>query len=314
MSKIAKFLQFNVVQPESGKPKISFSQYSSFATCPKQWELTYAKGNRIYDASIHTTFGTALHETIQEWLGVLYTDSVKAATAMDLPALFKERLSTVYREAVEKMDGRHFSSAKELGEFYEDGLAILHYLTKKRTAYFTTKAWQLVGVEIPLYHPISDRCDVRFLGYIDVVLFDETKQEYHIIDIKTSTRGWTDREKKDPIKVSQLILYKEYFAQQFNVDPDKIHIKYFIVKRKLYEEAMFPQKRIQEFVPASGKPTRNKVRKEIEAFVEAGFNPDGTYRLDREYLAIAGPKSKNCKFCVFAEDDNLCPLANRIKE
>jgi hypothetical protein len=314
MSKISKFLKFNVVAPESGKPKISFSQYSSFATCPKQWELTYARGNRIYDASIHTTFGTALHETIQEWLSVLYTQSVKAANAMDLPGFFKERLMTVYKDAREKMEGRHFSTPKELAEFYEDGIAILQYLTKKRTAYFSSKGWQLVGVEIPLYHPISEKSVVRFLGYIDVVLYDENKDEYHIIDIKTSTRGWNALAKADKVKISQLILYKEYFAQQFNVDPDKIHIKYFIVKRKLYEEAAFPQKRIQEFIPASGKPTRNKVRKEIEAFIESSFNEDGSYRMDREYLAIAGPKSKNCKFCVFAEDDDLCPLAKRIKE
>ena len=32
-----------------------------------------------------------------------------------------------------------------------------------------------------------------------------------------------------------------------------------IVKRKLIEGAMFPQKRVQEFIPASGKPTRNKL-------------------------------------------------------
>ena len=48
---------------------------------------------------------------------------------------------------------------------------------------------------------------------------------------------------------------------------------------------MYPQKRVQEFVPASGKPTRNKLVKEIESFIEAGFNLDGTYKTDGNLLA-----------------------------
>ena len=77
--------------------------------------------------------------------------------------------------------------------------------------------------------------------------------------------------KADKTKASQLVLYKSYFAKQYGYEEDNIDIKYFIVKRKLIEGYMYPQKRVQDFVPASGKPTRNKLLKDIESFINAGF-------------------------------------------
>ena len=85
-----------------------------------------------------------------------------------------------------------------------------------------------------------------------------------------------------------------------------------IVKRKLIEGAMFPQKRITEFAPASGKPTRNKLAKSIESFVELNFNSDGSYK-QKEFAAVAGKNNKNCKWCEFKDQPDLCPVANRIK-
>ena len=96
-------------------------------------------------------------------------------------------------------------------------------------------------------------------------------------------------------------------------DEDKIDIKYFIVKRKLIEGFMYPQKRIQEFVPASGKPTRYKLLKDIESFISAGFNSDGSYKVDGNFPAIGDKGLKNCRYCEFANREDLCPKTNRIK-
>ena len=111
-----------------------------------------------------------------------------------------------------------------------------------------------------------------------------------------------------------MVLYKEYYAKQYGVEVEDINIKYFIVKRKLIEGAMFPQKRVQEFVPASGKPTRNKLMREITDFITNSFNEDGTYNTDKEYLSIAGKNRKHCKYCEFKDQYDLCPKENRIVE
>ena len=101
--------------------------------------------------------------------------------------------------------------------------------------------------------------------------------------------------------------------KQYGYDEEAIDIKYFIVKRKLIEGFMYPQKRVQEFVPASGKPTRNKLHKEIDSFIEAGFNDDGSYKEDGTFPAIGLTGFKNCRWCEFANREDLCPKDKRIK-
>ena len=86
-----------------------------------------------------------------------------------------------------------------------------------------------------------------------------------------------------------------------------------IVKRKLIEGAMFPQKRITEFMPASGKPTRNKLARSIKSFVESSFLANGDYNMNKQYPAIAGKNNKNCKYCEFKDQHDLCVKSNRIK-
>ena len=308
-----KFLKYSQREPLPNERKISYSQFSMYSQCPKHWELAYAKGLRTFSQSIHTIFGTAMHETMQNYLTVMYEQSAKAADEIDINAYLKDQMFNLYKEAVEKM-GEHFSNKFELGEFYEDGVAILDWFKRKRGGYFSRKNEELIGVEVPIYHPVADSNDkIMMLGYLDIVMRDKRTDKITIIDIKTSTRGWNKYQKADKNKVSQLVLYKKYFAEQYGYDPEKIDIKYMIVKRKLIEGAMFPQKRITEFSPASGKPTRNKLARSIDEFVKSSFKADGSFNLDREYPAVAGKNNKNCKYCEFKDQPDLCPAKQRIR-
>ena len=308
-----KFLKFNYRKPVRGERKISYSQYAMYSQCPKHWELAYVKNLRTFSQSIHTIFGTAFHETLQNYLTVMFEQSVTKANQIDLNKYLADQMHSLYKEAVEKM-GEHFSTKREMNEFYSDGVAILDWFKKKRGGYFSAKNEELLGIEIPIYHPVNEtNKNVMMLGYLDVVIRDKRDGKITIIDIKTSTMGWNKYQKADKVKTSQLVLYKKYFSEQYGFDVEKIDIKYMIVKRKLIEGAMFPQKRISEFMPASGKPTRNKLAKSIESFVELNFNADGSYK-DKEFAAVAGKNNKNCKYCEFKDQYELCPKQNRIKE
>ena len=44
---------------------ISYSQYSMWKKCPKQWALQYRDGHKKYTPSVHTVFGKALHEALK---------------------------------------------------------------------------------------------------------------------------------------------------------------------------------------------------------------------------------------------------------
>jgi len=308
---------FRAVAPEKkeGDKTISYSQYAMWSTCPRKWKLTYIDRIRIGGPSIHTVFGTSFHETLQWYLYTMYKSSIKEADQLDLNACLLEQMTQNYMMAVEDQNGEHFSNPQQLQEFYQDGVAILDWLKKHRSSYFTNQGYELVGIEMPLYIQASDSNQrVIMNGFLDIVLREIETDTIVIIDIKTSTKGWNQYAKADKTKASQLVLYKSYFAKQYGYNEDRIEIKYFIVKRKLIEGYMYPQKRVQIVIPPSGKPTRNKLLRDIENFIESGFNDDGTYKIDGTFPSISGGKAMtNCKYCEFAANEVLCPKSNRSK-
>jgi hypothetical protein len=137
-------------------------------------------------------------------------------------------------------------------------------------------------------------------------MYHEPTDEFVIYDIKTSTRGWSDREKKDELKQFQILLYKTYFSEQFGVSTDNIDVKFFIVKRKIWEESEFPQKRIQEFTPANGKTKMNKAKDALNSFIENVFDIDGSYK-STDYQP--NPSKSSCMFCPYKEKKDLCSSA-----
>lgn len=281
---------------------VSFSQMSTFHQCRMKWKLRYIDKHRLDEGSIHATFGTAVHETIQHYLTVMYNESVKKADEIDLSELLLEKLTKAYNIDKERV-GDHFSTKEELKEFYEDGLKVIHYLKKNRRLYFSRRNYELVGIEVPLN--IELITGVNFTGYLDIVLRNTKTGEIHIIDIKTSTRGWKN-EKKDKIKNSQLLIYKKFYSDLFNVPLDKIHITFLILRRKIWEEAEFPMSRIQTWAPANGKVSINRSHKYLTDFVEFAFTPDGEYNLDQTYEATPGENNYNCRFCPYKNRKDLC--------
>lgn len=288
---------------------VSYSQFSLYANCPKRWKLDYLDGLRTYEQNINTCFGSAFHKTLQNYLHILYNDSAKQADSMDLGEALKQAIFEEYKESLTKNGNKHYSTPQELSEFYLDGEAILKYFKTHRRAYFTTKQHTLVGIEVPLEMPLIN--NVTFNGFIDVVIKDEKNNRIKIYDIKTSTQGWNKYQKADITKTAQLILYKEFYGKQFNVDPEDVDVEYLIVRRKINENSDFPLKRIQTFEPASGKPTRNKVGKLFMEFVQNCFTEEGVYNHNGNFPAIT---SSACNYCPYKSEEALCPKKERLKK
>jgi hypothetical protein len=140
-------------------------------------------------------------------------------------------------------------------------------------------------------------------GYIDLVLYDMDMDKITIYDIKTSRSGWNDKKKKDESVISQILLYKEFFARQYNIDVDKIDVQYFIVKRKIWENNDYTIPRIQMWAPASGKIKRKQILNHFEEFLSEAFYEDGIYR-NHEH-----PKNVSkdaCIYCPFNDKPDLC--------
>lgn len=295
--------------------RISYSQWSMYERCPLSWKLAYIDGLAPFTASIETVFGTAFHETLQHFLTVMYTDSVKTADNINLSELLLDNLKKEYAKCVAEKDGEHFSNPLQLAEYHEDGVAILEWFKKRRGQYFSSRDYELLGIEMELCTQASvNNPSVYWFGFMDLVIRHKPTNTIEIFDIKTSRMGWNKYQKSDSLKSAQLVTYKTYFSEQYNVPKENINVEFFIVKRKLQENSMFPQKRIQQHRPASGTVTQRKVQKRIDDFVESCFDSEGNKNADRNYLALAGKGAKNCKWCPFKTDYENCPKENRIRE
>ena len=291
---------------------ISYSQLSIYSNCPHQWGLRYRDGFKVFEPSIHAVFGTALHVTLQEYLTVMYEESKAAADRLDSESTLKRVLKEEYQNFYKKNKNIHFSNPAELAEFFDDGLKIINYIKKKSGNYFSKRGWYLVGCEMPIVlKPIKGLSNVLFGGFIDVVFYHEPTNTIKILDIKTSTRGWGDKEKKDDVKMSQLILYKKFFAEQYNFPIDNIEVEYFITRRKVYEEGDFPQKRIQEHKPAAGKVKINKASQLLEGFLNEIFNSDGSFKM---HELEKRPSKENCRFCPYSNNPDLCNKNEEVKK
>ena len=312
---IAPIYRLSLRDPETVARRISYSQWSMYERCPLSWKLAYIDGLAPFQASIDTTFGTAFHETFQYFLTVMYTESVKKAENLDFRGILQNKLREEYARCVADLGGVHFSNPLQLAEYLEDGVAILEWFKKRRAQYFSSKNWELVGIELDLCTQASEKNpSVYWYGFIDVVMRNTATNHIVLFDIKTSRGGWNKYQKADSLKAAQLVAYKNYFSKQFGTPVDHIDVEFFIVKRKLIEESMFPQKRIQNFRPSSGSVTQRKVQKQIDAFVEKCFDVEGNKNAETSYMAISGKGDKNCKYCPFKTNYEKCPKENRIRE
>ena len=302
-----KHTEYYLKAKKMGKKTISYSQFNMYSQCPKHWELQYIKKLGKWDPTIFNVFGTAIHEVIQEFLEVMYGETAKKAEALPLAQMLKQTMFDLYKKEVEKAKGEHFSTADDLQDIYYQGVDILDYLVKNRGKYFSKKNTELLGIEMPIFMETETNPNIIVFGFMDVVLKEGDK--IRILDLKTSTWGWSKAEKKK--NGDQLRLYKRYFSKQYDVPESDINVEYLIVKRKLYENMDFPMKRFQVYEPANGKPSLNKMSKKLDNFVDSVFNMDGTYKTDAEYPAITGEKNCNCRWCPFVKDYDTCPKEAR---
>ena len=281
--------------------KISYSQFSQWDKCPQMWKLNYVDKVGTFTGNIYTIFGTAVHEVIQAYLVCYYERTIKEADALPLVDILKYRLEENFKKSKAIHKDEFEVTKEEMVEFFNDGIKIIEEFKKRKSSYFPKKNTELVGIEIGLSFDLPK--EMRFNGYMDVVLHNKNRGRIKIIDIKTATMGWNKYQKADKNKTNQLLLYKYFFSQQREIPIDKIDIEYLILKRRLYENMDFPQKRIQTFSPASGKPSINKVMNRLDEFITDCFDENGML-IEKDYFKNVS--TKNCKYCEFRDKPDLC--------
>ena len=277
---------------------ISHSQFTAYNECNLKWKLRYIDKLSLSGGNIHTLFGSAMHTVLQEYLTTMYNKSIVEAEKLKLDVMLKEQMIKEFNiiRARWKIIP---CEQKDMVEFYQDGVEIIKHFRKHRNKYFMKKNYELVGVEVPIFMNIQE--GVQLKSFLDVVIRNKVSGRITIIDLKTATRGWWDYQKKDFYKKSQLLMYKQFYSEKFNVPLHKIDVYFLILKRKIAKKSDFPISRLQRFEPAHGKPSVNKTMKAFHEFRELIFDSKGNHRTDREYPAKPGSA---CKFCEFYDTEH----------
>lgn len=300
MTTIIDFIEVSAkpTEEEYTGNSVSYNQYKIYSTCPKQWQVTYVDGNRVASDSIDTVFGTSMHNVIQTWLGTYFIDE-KKARQVDLDGIFKDEFMKNFKKS-ELYNNLEYTAVM-FQEYYDDGCAILSHVQKYAKEFFPTKGYRLIGCEVPL--KVDFKIGLRFKGFIDIVIHDMQKNQYHIIDLKTSKSGWYDYKKKDSKVINQIILYKKFYSELFNVEIEDIFPRFIILKRKITEHPDFIIRRLSKFEPSHGKISMKKATESWNEFINECFDDQGQYR-DKQHKAV--PSESNCKYCPFNDNESLC--------
>jgi ATP-dependent helicase/DNAse subunit B len=294
--------------PEEIKKKkiVSFSQFTNWFTCSHKWYRDYILKEKEFEDSLHMSFGTAIHEAIQNYLKVHFHESEEKAKEIDNVAFF----TVAFNNEVTKKKIPH--TLPELNEFIGDGENILkEFLDPVNLAMnFSREKWELLAIEDELNVEIKN--NVMLTGKLDIVLREKATGNIRIVDFKTSGSGWTSYQKEDFTKTSQLVLYKALYSKKNNIPLPKIYVEFIILKRKLYENSKYVQSRLQIFKPSSYQSDVLQVIQEFGKFVDSCFTPEGLHKTNIVYPKIPGKGKKNCKYCPYLKNKKCDGIADVV--
>ena len=237
-----------------------------FSECGWRYRLVYKDKVPFYSSNEFTAFGTAIHATCEN---VLFGN--KQAEPENY---FVEQFAESRKEVEKPND--------ELAEqMLAQGKTILPQVQGAVKSLFGD--YEVVATEEELLEPISD--DLDFKGYIDMVL-KTADGKYHILDWKTCSWGWNVQKKSSKLMTYQLTLYKKYFCQKHNIDPNNVETYFGLLKRT-------PKKNnVEIFRVTSGNKKTENALKSLNNFV---YNVEkGLYFKNR----------LSCRYCSFYKTEH----------
>jgi hypothetical protein len=232
-----------VINLPTGKPHISFSEFSKWSNCSWEHFLAAVKGLDRRLPGPHAEFGTAVHATAEHYLRTRVLDPNIAINMID--ARWKELNETPPPELLPEELPKFLSSfsietvfngkklvTQGVDIWKEQAASIVEEIPAFVDSQFPN--WSLVDAEHQLYEPIEGS-QFKFKGFIDGVIECDPKRGKKrvtwLLDWKTSTSGWFKDKKMDPLTKKQLIFYKHYWCTKNKRDIKDVRCAFVILKR-----------------------------------------------------------------------------------
>ena len=170
---------------------ISFSAFKTYSECPRAYKLKYIDKVVPYESNIFLAFGSALHSTLEEKIKNKELDEVEHFTKA-----FRRELS----EIPEKFRKEKYTP-ETMMEFKEQGIKLVKQFLSAFDEQFED-GYDLISCEEKMFEPMSDT-ELKFYGFIDLVIRDKKTGKIHIIDHKSCGWGWLPRKKSDKLMIYQ---------------------------------------------------------------------------------------------------------------
>jgi hypothetical protein len=197
-------------------PHISFSELKIWAECPFKHKLMYIDKIKGFIGNEYTAFGGAIHSLCENaLLGKLPEED------------YEEYFQHAFRAELKKVP---VSKPELVMEMLSQANRISPGVMPAVESYFGN--FEVVSVEERLFEKIEnfEDAEYNFKGFIDFVAKTEDGK-YHIVDWKSCSWGWNAERKTDRITTYQLTLYKKFFCQKYDIDPNLVETHFALLKR-----------------------------------------------------------------------------------
>ena len=248
----------------TGKPNISYSEVKNWLECTYRHKLAYIDGKSIFENSIYTIFGTAIHSACENFLKTREMDA-HIATSFILENWKKYKFEDVkvWTEKARRI-------LEDIPTFMET----------------TFPGWEYVCAEERLYESIDNQ-KIKFKGFIDGIIKvkkSSGKDIFWILDWKTASWGWSSHKKQDILVTSQIVLYKTFWSRKHNISMSDIRAGFVLLKR---DEK--PGKSCELLTVSVGPTTARKSLKIVDNMIKSV----------KKGILIKNRYS--CKYCEFYE-------------
>lgn len=203
----------------SEKRHISYSELKTWTDCPYKHKLKYIDGVKGFVGNIYTAFGSAIHEVCENIAKGTLNEEVEYEEFFDVK--FDDELSKI------ELDDDVRDTAVE--QFRKESRRIMPLVFPQLEDRFP--GYEVYSTEEMLYQQIKELdYDWNLKGFIDLVI-KTPDGKYHVIDWKTCSWGWNMEKKTNKYVTYQLTLYKKFFCEKHNINPEDVETYFGLLKR-----------------------------------------------------------------------------------
>lgn len=279
--------------------KLSWSSIKTFHECPKKFKLQYIDKLVAFESNEYTIFGNTVHEILencvvenriphpQEFSEHFLTNLTKFASSKFFISLYSQHkkpnvalIQERLKQYIEDLWLRHFRFDLAT-EMFGQGQSLCELGYAALEAKFSD--YEVVWTERELFEQITEidsENEYNLKGFVDLVI--RTKDgKLHIIDWKTTTRGWHIDKQRDPLTTYQLSVYKHFLCKKENLNPKNVETYFIFLKRHDVP------KRVEILRMSSGERKKKNMFEMIEKVV---------YNVESGMFPAIG---QNCRWCPF---------------